>query len=468
MKDPSAAILVPAGVALLGVAALAVWMYSPPVVAIEMRVPGLDRPATGGAAVTARPLKATETTFQGKPADLPGMWQQFRGPALDGICHDTVPIARQWPPEGPPALWELQLGEGHAGAAVRDGCVFVMDYDREKEADALRCFSLADGAEIWRVTYPVVVKRNHGMSRTVPVVTEKYCVAIGPKCHVTCCDPATGKVFWLIDMVRQFGATVPPWYAGQCPLVDEENGWVILAPGGDDALLVALDCQSGEVVWKSPNPRGWAMTHVSVVPMEFAGRKTYVYCGKGGVAGIAADDGSYLWDTTDWKISIATVPSPVVLPEARIFCSGGYNSGAVMLQLRGSDAQITADTLFRLKPRVFGSTQQTPILYEGHLYGVREKDKQLVCLDLEGHEVWASGSQHKFGIGPYLIADGVIFVLSDSGKLTLAEATAEGYHQLAEAQVLDGHDCWGPMALVGGRLILRDLTTMVCLGVAEK
>ena len=34
-----------------------------------------------------------------------------------------------------------------------------------------------------------------------------------------------------------------------------------------------------------------------------------------------------------------------------------------------------------------------------------------------------------------------------------------------QAQVLTGHDSWGPMAMAGGRLILRDLTRMVCLDV---
>jgi outer membrane protein assembly factor BamB len=27
----------------------------------------------------------------------------------------------------------------------------------------------------------------------------------------------------------------------------------------------------------------------------------------------------------------------------------------------------------------------------------------------------------------------------------------------------DGFDAWGPMALVGGRLVLRDMTRMTCL-----
>ncbi len=58
--------------------------------------------------------------------------------------------------------------------------------------------------------------------------------------------------------------------------------------------------------------------------------------------------------------------------------------------------------------------------------------------------------------------------MNDTGLLTLASATPDGYKQLAQAQVLNGHDSWGPMAMAGGRLILRDLTTMVCLDVSAK
>lgn len=68
------------------------------------------------------------------------------------------------------------------------------------------------------------------------------------------------------------------------------------------------------------------MTHASIVPMKLAGRRMYVYCGKGGVAGVAADDGTILWQTSEWKISIATCPSPVILPDGKVFLCGGYNS----------------------------------------------------------------------------------------------------------------------------------------------
>ena len=65
------------------------------------------------------------------------------------------------------------------------------------------------------------------------------------------------------------------------------------------------------------------------------------------------------------------------------------------------------------------------------------------------------------------MADGVILALNDSGLLRLIEATPQKYNLLAQAQVLTGHESWGPMALAGGRLIARDLTRMVCLEVGK-
>jgi outer membrane protein assembly factor BamB len=201
--------------------------------------------------------------------------------------------------------------------------------------------------------------------------------------------------------------------------------------------------------------------------MEFAGRRMYVYCGKGGVAGVAADTGEILWETTDWQIGMATCPSPVPVGEGKIFFCGGYNAGAMMLQLIDNNGKIEPKTLYRLKPKQFSSEQQTPVLLGGYLYGIRQQDKQLVCLDLDGKEVWNSG-RDKFGSGPYMIADGMIFVMNDEGLLTTAEAAPAGYKPLARAQVIEnGFESWGPMAIAAGRLIVRDMTRMVCLKVLE-
>jgi len=362
-------------------------------------------------------------------------------------------------------VWSITVGEGHAGAAVRNGRVYLLDYDHEKQADVLRCLSLSDGKDIWQYSYRVPVKRNHGMSRTVPAVTDDFVVSLGPKCHVTCLDAKTGEHLWSIDLVREYGTKVPAWYAGQCPLIDGDR--VILAPAGPEVLMMAVRLADGKVLWQAPNPRGWQMTHSSIAVTAVGGRRMYVYCGSGGVAGISAEDGTILWENTAWRINVATVPTPLPIGDGRLFLTGGYNAGSMMLRLVQKDGGFDAETLFRLKPKVFASDQQTPILYDGRIYGVLPSG-ELACIDLDGKQLWSSGSSNRFGLGPYLIADGMILVLDERGTLTMVEATPDGYRQVAQAKVLPGHDAWGPMAMAGGLLIVRDLTTMTCLDLRRK
>ncbi|GHT45557.1 hypothetical protein FACS189454_05240 [Planctomycetales bacterium] len=423
-------------------------------------------------------IKGELTNGTGKPSSMIGNWSNFRGNQYDAVSPEQIPLKKDFS-DSIPTLWELPLGEGFAGFAIRNGRVYILDYDMRDFRDALRCLSFDDGQEIWRFSYPVRIKKNHGMSRTIPAVTDKYCVSLGPKCHALCVDAVTGQEKWFIDLKHTYGTTEPEWYAGQCPLIVKRKAkgqeLAILAPSGPDALLVAVDCETGEEVWRTPNPFGWTMTHASVTPMQLDGRLTFVYFGKGGVVGADAADGKILWSTTDWQIEIATCPSPVILPDNRIFCCGGYLSGAVMLQIipnSGSETepntpQYTAKTLFRLKDAVFGSEQQTPIFYDGHLFGIRQRDKQFVCLDLNGNVVWSSGSKARFGSGPYIVADGMFLILDDDGKLTACEATSKGYKQLFDVQVLEDHGCWAPLSIVGGRLLLRDQVSMKCLNLRK-
>jgi outer membrane protein assembly factor BamB len=161
------------------------------------------------------------------------------------------------------------------------------------------------------------------------------------------------------------------------------------------------------------------------------------------------------------------VPSPVDVGEGRVFLSGGYNAGSMMLQLKEEGGKWSVETLFRLKPTVFGATQQTPVFHQGHLFGIRP-DGQFVCLDLSGKSLWESGAENRYGNGPFLFAGHFAFLMNDSGLLTLAEATTSGFKKIAQAKVLPGPDAWGPMALADGRLMVRDLTQMVCLEVAPQ
>jgi outer membrane protein assembly factor BamB len=93
----------------------------------------------------------------------------------------------------------------------------------------------------------------------------------------------------------------------------------------------------------------------------------------------------------------------------------------------------------------------------------------MLCMTPDGKQVWTSGRTDRFGLGPYTVADGLLFVMNDDGRLTMAEASPDAWRPLASAQVLvDGHETWAPIAVAGGRMLVRDLHRLVCLDVQKK
>jgi len=384
-------------------------------------------------------------------------WPGFRGATRDNIDSENVRLARSWPGDSAKKLWQIEVGEGYAGAAIWNGRVYLMDYDAEARADVLRCLSMTDGREIWRRGYSVDTGRNHGITRTVCAVADGKVVAIGPKCQVICADAISGEFLWGVDLARDWGTMVPPWYTGQNPLID--GGHVILAPGGK-ALLLALDLASGQVIWQCSNPNKWEMTHSSITPMLFRDRRLYLYCASGGLVGVDAASGQIVFELPQWKVSMANVPSPLPLPDDRVLLTGGYGAGAMMIQLQMAGSAITPKIL--LPPETFGAEQHTPIFYNDHFYGVIPGG-QLVCLGLDGKPIWSSRAKYRFGLGSYLLADGMLLLMNDGGTLTLAEANDVEFKSMAEAKLFEhGHDAWGPLALSNGKLIARDLTRMAC------
>jgi len=460
--------IAPVAVGVAGVLVLGAWLEVRPGVPISLRLPTRQELE----ALEAKAEKPVDLTgfFQqgeGEPSDIGASWPQFRGPRRDGVIRAEVALRSDFSAEDPPPeLWRVEMGQGYAGAAVHAGRVYVLDYDEELRADVLRCLSLDDGREIWHRGYHVDISRQHGVSRTVPAVTDEHVVTIGPKCHVLCAEAKTGDLLWAIDLVKEYGTKTPAWYTAQCPLID--RGRAILAPAGPDVLMLAVDLTNGEVVWKASNPRGWQMTHSSIMPMDLDGRRTYVYAASGGAGAVDAETGEIVWLTDRWKVNMATSPSPIVAGPRRVLFVGGYGSGAMMARLDGEPVEVVEQ--FRLKPNVFGSEQQTPILHEGHVYGLRE-DGQLVCVSLDGEMKWQSGRLNRFGPkgrGPYIIADGKLILLTTDGTLHFVQPTGEAFRPLGSVKVMDGFEAWAPLALADGRLILRDLTTMVCLDLRKK
>jgi outer membrane protein assembly factor BamB len=463
-------ILVPAFI-VVGIGILIWWFIYNPVKTFKPSVPGMDDRKTG--AVSAPKVNIGESfTFFKTCIDIAGTrWPRFRGADFDNICKENIRLIDSWG-KGPKILWKIPLGEGHAAPAVYDGRVYLLDYNETKKQDLLRCFSLASGDELWQRGYTVRLKRNHGLSRTIPAVTDKYVVTIGPRCQVMCVDRLKGDFLWGLDLANEYKTEVPFWYTGQCPLID--NDTAVIATGGK-SLLIGIDCKTGMKAWETPNPKNWKMSHSSIMPMNFNGKKMYVYCAIGGLCGISAsgsDKGELLWESPVFAPAVIA-PSPLILGNGMIYMTAGYGSGAVLMQLKAKDAHYTVEVIEKYKPlEGLASEQQTPIYYSGYLFGILPKDagelrEQFACYKASDIKkaVMSSGKTDRYGLGPYILADNKFFILNDDGEMTIAKYSTSVFKVLDKAKIIDGQDSWGPIALTGGYLLMRDSKTLVCLDV---
>ena len=411
-------------------------------------------------------------SFSGKSPQLREQWPRFRGQYYDNISRSPLRLIDHFDDGKAKIIWSANLGEGHAGPAIYEGLVYLLDYDEQEHADMLRCFSLTDGTELWRRWYHVNIKRNHGMSRTIPAVTEDYILTIGPRSHVMCLRRENGDFIWGMDIEKEYATEIPFWYTGQCPLID--NGLAIIATGGK-ALLIAADCATGKVIWETPNEAGWKMSHSSVMPYTYGNRKMYVYSAVGGVCGVAAegqDAGKILWSSSAWTHPVVA-PSPVCMPDGKIFLTAGYGAGSMVIRLHESGGVFRAEVSQEYLPAEgLACEQQTPVYHLGHLFGVLPKDaatlrNQFVCVDPADCQtiIWSSGKESRFGLGPYIIADNKFFLLSDDGTLTIIKPSTSRYIQLDQVKVFDGYDAWAPLAIADGYLLLRDSKTILCLDI---
>jgi outer membrane protein assembly factor BamB len=465
------------------VTALFWWLFKTEPLALSARVPGMDdRPKTE---------KKSDSVIVGQYFDtlsvmdavVPGDWPRFRGPDFDNINKDTTKLAEKWDTAGPAIIWKTTLGEGYAGPVVHNGRVYLLDYNERKKADALRCFSLSSGKEIWRRWYNVDLKRNHGYSRTIPAVTDKYVVTVGPRSHVMCVDPVTGKMFWSIDLEMEYGIKgtekgriTPDFYSGQCPLIDD--GVAVIAPGGK-ALMIGVDCLTGKVLWKTPNKDSLRMSHGSIIPMTIFGKRMYVYNAVGGVCGVSAEKeslGKLMWVNTEWSPA-TTAASPLYLGNNEIAVFGSYGAGGARIAISNTGSGFTASVKEQHKATDgLASDQQTPILVGNFIWSVLPENagplkKQLVCYNKSDlmKAVWSSGKENRFGrgLGPYIVSGDKLYLLDDDGNLYFFRIKDNSVTLIASHKILKGIEAWGPMAIAGKYLIMRDARNLLCLNIGK-
>ena len=395
-------------------------------------------------------------------------WPQYLGPSRNGISTETE-LKRSWPEDGTKVLWTFPLGEGFGGATVSDGKVYVLDRVGS-EQDVLRCIDLATGRERWTFAYDAFGEFDRHGSRSVPIIEGDYIYTCGPLGHVHCIDKHTHKAVWKKNVWKDFGGReIPRWGISQNPLIYRDM--LILATQTEKAGVVAYEKLKGTIRWASPVLPG-RVGYVSPKFINIGGDDQLVMIPTmGAVVGIELRNGKFLWSYDGWQCRIP-VPNVTEIGDGRIFITGGYKAGSAMIKVEKKDGAFVVRELYKVDYREFGTHVHPAILYKGHLYAhcsTNETRDGMVCMDLDGNVKWQTKRSPLFDKGGFILVDGLILsVDGNEGFLYLIEPDPKGFRELASAKLLDTDLCWAPLALSGGKLLIRDQKQIKCVVVGSE
>lgn len=401
--------------------------------------------------------KADDVPLTDADAHLPTDFPAYRGRDRDGVVVGP-PLARDWETQPPREIWK-QPGGGGFAAFVISGNVAVT-IEQIRAAEAVVCYDIASGKERWRYDYAARFSDFQGGPgpRATPTIFAGMVYSVGAQGKLTCIDLATGKLAWSADILTDNGNI--QWGMSGSPLVYDDV--VVVNPGvqqesAKGGALAAYDRLTGKLKWKSGNTKAG---YSSPMLATLAGtRQILLFDGKQ-IAGYDAKTGTELWNFP-WpeKVNDINVAQPLVLPGDRLLVSTGYDVGSALLHIQNDKGKWSVKPIWGDPERntKLRSKFATPVYYKGHIYGLDEGI--LTCLDAATGDMKWRGS--RYGHGQLLLADDLLIILSDAGKLALVEAKPDKFQELGRISALKGRT-WNNPAMSDGKLYIRNERQMAC------
>jgi len=415
-------------------------------------------------------LATTPTSAAEAPAlHAPGLvaspepgWPQWRGKFRDGIS-DEKGLLQSWPEGGPKLLWKVDgLGKGWSSPIVAGGTVYVTG--DVGESCVIFAFDVS-GKLKWRAANGPAWQRDWPGARAACALSEGRLYHMNAHGRVACLDAATGKELWAVNVLETFDGKNITWAIAECLLVDGPR--LIVTPGGKKAMMAALDKRTGKAVWASEPIEGERAGYASPILFEFGGRRHLASMSSRHAFGVDADSGKLQWAAEYVNRYQVNVCTPVYQGGRVLFVSpDGPNATAMALDVQGDRTQAKEAWKNDLDTCTGGG-----VLADGTFYGAGyRKLRGWRGLD------WKTG-ETKFDTtdpnsGSCIWADGRLYILSESGQMSLIKPTPTGLETCGRFNLVPPTprkgDVWAHPVLLDGRLYLRYHDTMWCYDVRGK
>lgn len=399
------------------------------------------------------------------PARLHADWPMYRGVHGDGKADGQI-TDLDWS-SGAKLKWKVETPLGFSSFAVADGRAFTL-VARDVEGQSLEtCVALdaETGEELWAVSFASAEYESGGGNagaegnkggdgpRSTPTVDGNNVYVYDAYLNLSCLNAQTGEIVWQHDVLGEFEGRNIKWNNATSPVFYGDA--VVVGGGGAGQSFLAFNKNTGAKLWASGDE---TITHATPTLTNLHGQDQLLFFVQSGIVSVEPKTGEELW-RTDFEFRVSTAASPVV-EDSLVYCSAGYSVGAGLFEVDKSNA---VENVW-LKANKLMNHWSTPVVHEGHLYGIFEFKKYgrapLKCVDLKTGEIkW---EQRGFGPGNCIMVGDKLIVLSDAGEVVIVKVSTEGYQELARAAVLDGK-CWSTPAYSDGCIFVRSTKEAACI-----
>jgi len=381
-------------------------------------------------------------------------WPGLRGPGYDGAVRDE-PLFGELPDEARATLevaWQRELGSGYS--------VVVADADRVVAAfqsgarDVVAAFDPASGDEIWRYEIGEAYAGHSGSHDgpiATPVLAGGKVFGLGPRGDLFALDGATGQAHWASNVAEDFEVEAPFYGFGASPIVVDD---VLVVPvgAGEDKSIAGFDVATGERVW---GVGAGAVEYNSPILASLGGRSQIVAADDKILRGIDPSSGAVLWSHEhggDERAMGGATIVPVPAGDNRLLLLSQQGESVLVEVIREEESWQVAEVW---RTSAIKATYVQPVYHEGHVYGMN--GKIFTCIDAETGEMkWRSRAP---GDGfPTLVGDHLV-IMTKPGVLRVAEASPEGYQELASVGLFESVS-WSAPAYAGGSLYVRSINSL--------
>ena len=374
-------------------------------------------------------------------------WPQWHGPNRDAKSDETG-LLKQWPAGGPKLVWSADgIGSGFSQAVIADGVVYITGAAGGN--GSCSAFKL-DGKRLWKTGYGRESgrwDRRFAGARTTPTVHDGRLYVLSANGLLSCLSIKDGAPLWEADLRKRFGARVLRWGNAESVLIDGDN--VICTPGGNGAMLAALNRKTGKTVWTTRGLPG-ASSYCSPMLIERGKTRLIATMTSNHIIGVEAGTGKLLWKR-GYRNRHGNHPITPVYADGMFYFTSGYGLGGVMLEVSADGKTFTERWSEKRPDPCHGGV----ILLDGYIYGsAQSRGGKWFCVELKTGKVMWEARIVRNGTSVY--ADGLLYCYGDKGTLALVEMSSKGPKIISKFRITKGRkQHWAHPSISDGRLYVR-------------